>query len=381
MTMPIVLPDGKLLASNGLDRKLKTVFCIDPGIADLLPKGVISKSQIIEAMRFLTDEWLVDVPTDYAGKCTLIAVALSVLERQLLSERPAFFVTAGKRGCGKTTAATMIALAITGKRAAAAAWSPNEEERRKAVFAALLQSMPMIVWDNIKLGTAVSCPTIEKTLTAPELEDRVLGASRNERASCATIQIFTGNNVAAKGDMASRSLNIRLNADRPDPENRKFKHSDPFEWTLAHRGEIIRALYTILLGNPRFKQVPKEREAAKTRFKQWWHLVGAPVEHAARLVVEEAKKEGKDTAGMDVDFSKLFLDTEAADEDSATLAEVLDILGTGVGFGASFRASDVSGWLEVGTEDAKTHSRISSLPAMPAAMPNSNRPPDLSDGA
>src|SRR5258706_8353566 len=115
----------------------------------------------------------------------------------------------------------MIALALTGKRAAAAAWSPKEEERRKAVFAALLQSVPMIVWDNIKLGSAISCPTIEKALTSSEIEDRVLGESRNERASCATIQVFTGNNISPKGDMASRSLNIQLDTDRPDPENRK----------------------------------------------------------------------------------------------------------------------------------------------------------------
>ena len=353
MTMPIVLPDGKLLASNGLDRKLQTVFCIDPGIADLLPKGVISEGQIMEAMKFLTDEWLVDVPTDYAGKCTLIALALSVLERQLFAERPAFFITAGKRGCGKTTAATMIALALFGKRAAAAAWSPNEEERRKAVFAAMLQSVPMIVWDNIKLGTAVSCPTIEKTLTAPDLEDRVLGESRIERASCATIQAFTGNNIMPKGDMASRSLNIRLSTNRPDPENRDFTHPDPFEWTLAHRGEIIRALYTILLGNPRFKQALKSRAAAKTRFKQWWHLVGAPIEHAAGLALKETRKKGGDTTGMDIDFGKLFFDTEAEDEESASLAEVLDILGNQSGW-KTFRASEVAGWTELGSDKANT---------------------------
>ena len=351
MTMPLVLLDGRLLASSGLDRELKTVFCIEPGIVQLLPQGAISESQIVEAMRFLTDGWLVDVPTDYAGKCTLIALALSVLERQLFGERPAFFITAGKRGCGKTTAATMIALALTGKRAAAAAWSPNEEERRKSVFAALLQGVSLIIWDNIQLGTAVSCATIEKVLTGAELEDRVLGESRNERVSCAAIQVFTGNNIAPKGDMASRSLNVRLTADRPDPENRRFKHPDPFEWTLAHRGEIVKALYTVLLGNPRFKQPAKRRPAAKTRFKQWWHLVGAPIEHAAGLV--KGATGGGDATGMDIDFGKLFLDTEAGDEESATLAEVLDILGTGIGFDTAFKALDVLGWLDLGTEDAK----------------------------
>ena len=45
----------------------------------------------------------VDVATDYAGKCTIIAAALTMIERSLLDQRPAFFVTAGRRGGGKTT--------------------------------------------------------------------------------------------------------------------------------------------------------------------------------------------------------------------------------------------------------------------------------------
>src|SRR5262249_26154380 len=113
MTMPIVLGNGELLAANGLDKARKIVFRIDPAILKVLPQGPILGGEIEEAMRFLTDDWLVDVQTDYTGKCVLIALALSVIERELLSDRPAFFITAGKRGGGKTTAATMIAVALT----------------------------------------------------------------------------------------------------------------------------------------------------------------------------------------------------------------------------------------------------------------------------
>ena len=74
MTTPLVLPDGELLAKNGLDRKRKTVFCIEPEIIGLLPQVTITNSQIGAAMRFLTNDWLADVPTDYAGKCILIAL-------------------------------------------------------------------------------------------------------------------------------------------------------------------------------------------------------------------------------------------------------------------------------------------------------------------
>jgi hypothetical protein len=88
---------------------------------------------------------LCDVACDYAGKCILIAAALTIIERSLLPDRPAFWVTAGRRGGGKTTTIIMLLTAVTGIRPAAAAWSPNEEERRKALLAYLLEALPAIV--------------------------------------------------------------------------------------------------------------------------------------------------------------------------------------------------------------------------------------------
>jgi hypothetical protein len=54
-------------------------------------------------LNYLLDEWLVDVALDQAGKCIAIMLAMTLIERALLPERPAFFVTAGQRGGGKTT--------------------------------------------------------------------------------------------------------------------------------------------------------------------------------------------------------------------------------------------------------------------------------------
>ena len=198
-TTPLVLPNGQLLAANGLDRNRRIVFRIEPEVVELIPTGRASGAAIEHAMRFLVDEWLVDVQTDYSGKCVLIALALTVIERPVFAERPAFFVTSGKRGGGKTTAINMIALATLGKRAAAMAWSRQEEERRKAIFAAFLQSVPLIVFDNISRGAALSCPVIEKALTAAEMEDRVLKESRTERVACTAPMAFTGNNITPRG--------------------------------------------------------------------------------------------------------------------------------------------------------------------------------------
>src|SRR5215475_9664466 len=93
-TLPIVLADGVLLAPEGLDRKRGIVFRVPKQLRDILPRREgCDEEAVRDAMRFLCDNWLCDVATDYAGKCTLIAAALTLIERSLLPDRPTFFVT------------------------------------------------------------------------------------------------------------------------------------------------------------------------------------------------------------------------------------------------------------------------------------------------
>jgi hypothetical protein len=328
-TLPLVLADGSLLAGRGLDRQRGILFRIPPELLAVLPKReACTDAAVVEAMRFLTDEWLVDVAADYPGKCILIAAALTIIERSLLPDRPAFWITAGRRGGGKTTALIMLLTAATGVRPSAAAWSPNEEERRKALFSYLLAAVPAIIWDNIPRGTKISCPHIEKSCTTALYSDRRLGVSEMVAVAAAVIHFFTGNNIGPKDDLTSRSLQVRLEVDRADPENRPFVHPDPIGWTEANRPKILTALYTILLGNPVLR--PGSTRVPETRFKTWWRLVGSAVEHAAEqhavLTVDDVTWMTSPTPpcpAQSISFRQLFLEQEDADEDAASLADVL----------------------------------------------------------
>ncbi|MEI6541206.1 MAG: hypothetical protein WCO86_17030, partial [Planctomycetota bacterium] len=186
--------------------------------------------------------------------------------------------------------------------------SDNDEERKKALFSIFRQGVPFVVWDNIRRGEAVSCPHVEASLTSPEMTDRILGVSKTERVSTSTIQVFTGNQIAPKGDMSSRSFMISLDAGQPDPENRRFVHEDPLTWTRENRFKIVKALYTILVTGARNR---KAGEVAKTRFKTWWRLVGWPVEYAATL------------AGIAFDCDKLIKAGEAEDPEVLAIKAVL----------------------------------------------------------
>ena len=122
----------------------------------------------------------------------------TLIERSLLVNRPCFFVTAGRRGGGKTTRPAHADQAVTGILPCAAAWSTNEEERRKALLAYFLSGVTYILWDNIPRGTQISCPHIERSCTAAYYADRKLGVSETVCTAASTIHLFTGNNIGPR---------------------------------------------------------------------------------------------------------------------------------------------------------------------------------------
>ena len=310
-TLPMILADrGVLALDNDIDPERGIEFRIPKKVLTLVPHYEdCGRRAVREAMRFLTDEWLCDVLADYPGKCVAVAAALTIIERSLLPDRPAFFVTAGRRGAGKTTLIIMLIMAVTGVWPTASAWSSNEEERRKALLSYFMYGAPYILWDNIPRGAQISCPHIERSCTAAYYADRKLGVSQMVATAASTIHFFTGNNIGPRGDLTSRSLHIRLEVDRTDPENRSFRHPDAIAWTKKHRAEILRALYTILIGNPTLE---KPHDAPmKTRFKMWHRLVGSAVEYAAGQTGEE------------IDFRNLFRSVEEEDVEETSLAQVL----------------------------------------------------------
>jgi hypothetical protein len=347
VTLPIVTPFGELRSGRGLDRASGIIYRIPDELLRVVPnRKDCSDPVVTAAMRFLMRKWLCDVTTNFQGKCVAIACAMTIIERTLLESRPCFWITAGQRGGGKTTLLKIISTAITGFPPPAAAWSPHEEERRKALLAYLSQGLPFLVWDNIKRSTQIACPYVEAACTSFQYSDRKLGVTEFLVVPATTIFAYTGNNIGPKGDLTSRSLETRLTVDRPDPENRKFTHPDPIGWTLTHRGQILRALYTIMLGNPLLGTVPERTE---TRNKLWWYLIGSAIEHAAMLMCEE---ENSLLPGADPDptcpTTKIsFKDAlkEEEDEDDHTLA-LRDVLVFAMRrWPTGFKASDMQQYL------------------------------------
>ena len=99
----------------------------------------------------------------------------------------------------------MLIKAVTGIWPAAAAWSTNEDERRKALLSYFMSGVPYILWDNIARGTQIGCPH-EKSLHGGLLCRPQARRDRMVATAASTIHFFTGNNIGPHGDLASRSL-------------------------------------------------------------------------------------------------------------------------------------------------------------------------------
>ena len=340
-TSPFVSPiSGAPIAGVGLDRDARIFYEIEPALLECVPDpATITDQHAVDAYNFLANEWLVDVATNADGKAVAIAAALTMIQRIALDQRPAFFIVAGQRGGGKTTLASMITTAALGRPPAAAAWASNEDERRKALLSHLRVGAASIVWDNIPRGAFIKCPHLERALTSAEYTDRVLGVSEQLTVPSLTVMVFTGNNIAPAGDMASRSLLCSIDVTRPDPENRSFAHPDPLAWTFANRMKLMRAFYTLLLWNPYLRLPVAERIDPKTRFKTWWSSIGAPIEAVTNRI------------GAPVDFTALFAANEVGDEEADGVAVICEAIDKKFG-GQVFTVKDFCVLLDAGPEPA-----------------------------
>ena len=218
-----------------------------------------------------------------------------------MPERPGFLITAGRRGGGKSTLCHMVSMAMFGRRAPAASWSPHEEERRKSLFSYLRAGIASLVWDNVLNGSVINSEIVNRALTGETVSDRILGIMKHAVVDATMIQAWTGNLITPGGDFTRRARRIHLDTDMPRPEDRKVQHQDPVGWTEPHRSEILRCLYTILIHAGQHRPA---NQVPVTGMKTWWRLVGYSAEVVGPLlepavafscVVEDKKLDVVDT--------------------------------------------------------------------------------------
>lgn len=275
---PVLRPDGTLLQAPGYDPTTGLYLAPKvplPPVPDR-PTG----EQVTAARRFL-EMVLHDFPwVAPADKANFLAIlATPILRPYLRTLTPFWMTTATTASSGKSLLADMVG-SIYGKQQNP--WPGADEELRKAVLAALRRPEPLIVWDNIAEGTQITSATLAGLITSAEWSDRVLGSSRSEKYANDRLWAVTGNNLRLGGDMASRTVVVRLDPNMPHPELRpdsSFQIPNLQVWLQdpGHRQDLQWNLLVLIAdwvaaGAPRTAHLMRQ-------FSPWAQAAGGLVTH------------------------------------------------------------------------------------------------------
>lgn len=208
VSVPYLRADGSLNQTPGFDSASWTYYEPERELA-VVPKP--EPSTVAAAKAWLLDDFLGDFPWATPGdKANYVALLVTPILRGFVGGLTPFgVVTANAPGSGKS----LLAEEIMGRmyRLASYPWHRREEERQKSITAAFADDRQVVVFDNVGDNDRVDSPALAKLLTARRWDDRKLGSSEMLSYANNRLWLATGNNITLGGDIASRTVLVRLN--------------------------------------------------------------------------------------------------------------------------------------------------------------------------
>lgn len=210
---PCLAQDGGLISTPGYDPATMREAVFN---GDAFPICDLTGDEALAELRGLLTGY--PFATDVDESAALAAI-LTAATRPGLTTAPAFLVTAGDLGSGKSHLAKLAGLFAGGAKVRG--WpKSNIDEQNKAITSALLQMAPSVLFDNMtKPWTSESMAIV---LTESSYSDRLLGVQRNVEMSTACLWLATGCNVHPGADLMRRVVTIELDARVERPWERKF---------------------------------------------------------------------------------------------------------------------------------------------------------------
>jgi hypothetical protein len=295
-------PDGSVLDAPGYDEETALLFAprgVDfPAVpsqptADDVRAAVAALWEPLDQFEWENPEW--DRPV-------VVALALTFAARPAFEgPAPCFVFDSTTRGSGKGLACGAAVMGATGRRPPVSILSPEPEEQRKALFTLALEGHRAILLDNVTrpLGGAV----LSACLTAGEVRDRVLGASRTAAAPFDAVLLATGNNVRYVEDFDRRVLVARQVPTVECPEERQppggWRHPDLPAYVAAEHPRLLAAALTILRAY-HVAGRPGHGLPALGSFEPWdalvrgacvWSGAGDPLESRSRVEAADDDRE------------------------------------------------------------------------------------------
>ena len=156
-------------------------------------------------------------------------------------------VDATMPGSGKTILTCCIGL-LVGQRVLT--WTDAEDELRKAITTVLADQVGVVVFDNLVEGSVIDSAVLARLVTERTWTDRRLGSNTAANFPNDRLWLATGNNLRTGGDMASRTVWVRLDPDCPHPEARSgFSIPNLDTWILdpANQATVLHHLLVLVV--------------------------------------------------------------------------------------------------------------------------------------
>ena len=235
---PTLRKNGTILQTPGYDASTGLFFSPSESFKEI-PKS-LGKDDAIAARDRLLD-LITDFPfTDPVFISAWFALALSLASRYAFARcAPFFLISANTRGAGKSMLVDVAAILATGRTAPRLSAPSTNDEFVKLATPLLLAGDELALFDNVT--RQFGYPSLDAALTGEEWEGRILGESKTVRLTPKVVWMATMNNAQIVGDLARRSILIRINTDEEFPEQRTgFAHPHLLSYVKENRPTLAR---------------------------------------------------------------------------------------------------------------------------------------------
>lgn len=245
---PFLREDGSICDEPGYDEASAALY--EPNAKFPKLPETVTKDEALAALETVLEPFKQFPYANPETESAFLAHTLTEVARLAVDTAPMFWYSAPEAGTGKSLLADMPATIAHGHVPSRRPWTDNEEELRKGLTASLLAGDRSLLFDNVPEGNKVRSNILSGFLTASIITDRRLGATENLRLANEAVISGSGNNITPTGDLARRSLVIRLDANmsRADLKRREFEIKNLPAYVAEHRVELLMALLTILRG-------------------------------------------------------------------------------------------------------------------------------------
>jgi hypothetical protein len=273
--MPVLTAARTILISPGYDPTVSLYYAPPSGFA--LPAISLPVSQgDVQAAVALIAELFADFP--FAGRSDFlqaVGLLLSPFVRQAIDDAfPLFGVEASTRGSGKGLLVDCVSIVATGACLPITTLATDESEVRKKITSLLLRGSQIACFDNV---SRVDSASIAAVITSTMWSDRMLGHNQQVDLPNKAIWIYTANNPQLSGEIARRTVRIRLSPETERPwERTGFRHPDLRSWVKSNRADLVRAALT-LIHNWIAKGCPAGSRSLGS-FESWASVVGGILE-------------------------------------------------------------------------------------------------------